>query len=244
MEHQEIDTELFAERYVAGELAPEEQARFEEHFFDCAKCMETIEIVRRFRDDLSGAGVSVASSMPLRSRVPTLLLAASLLLAAAGAAYFYREDRDTRRELAALQGTSAKAVQHDREARSSETAGPLREAPLAATVFTLNLTRNAGSSGPDNRVSLGAGPHWLVFLFDEPEGRYSGPYRARLATTDGRPVGPPVDAASSSSGMLAASFLSTDLAPGDYALTVETASSGEPAPPVTYRFRAVADRVR
>ena len=52
MEHPRIDDDLVAERYVVGRLGPAETAAFEEHFFDCARCLETVEHVRRFRDDL------------------------------------------------------------------------------------------------------------------------------------------------------------------------------------------------
>jgi hypothetical protein len=105
-------------------------------------------------------------------------------------------------------------------------------------VYTLNLTRG-GSSAPDNRIAVGRPDHWLVLLFDAPEEIAPGPYRVMVATTDGRPVGRPVDAAASSGGMLAASFPSSLLPPGDYVLTVGRKDL-EPADRfATYRFRAL-----
>ena len=233
MEHPKIDDELVADRYVAGKLSAEERDRFEEHFFDCAKCVETVEIVRRFRDDLREAAAG-GVVLPLPSRVPTFLLAASLLAAGAGAAYFYREARLARRERDAARRTSERALPAERGAGDA-----LRAAPLAATVFTLNLTRGGASSEPDNRVSLGASPHWLVLLFDQPDEAASGTCRVVLKAADGRAVGGPVDASATSSGLLAAGFRSDLLAPGDYTLAVERAAPGERAPLAVYRFRAV-----
>lgn len=234
MEHPRIDDDLVADRYVAGKLSAEERDRFEEHFFDCARCMETVEVVRRFRDDLREAaagGGLLSTSVP--SRVPTVLLAASLLVTAAGAAYFYREARLARRDRDAARRTSEKAL----TAEPTPT-GALRATPLAASVFTLNLTRGGERSEPDNRVSLGAAPHWLVLLFDQPDEAASGTYRVILKAADGRAVGEPVDASATSSGLLAAGFRSDLLGPGDYTLTVERAAPGERAPLAVYRFRA------
>ena len=38
MDHDVVVREKTTERYLLGELAPEERARFEEHFFDCPEC--------------------------------------------------------------------------------------------------------------------------------------------------------------------------------------------------------------
>jgi hypothetical protein len=42
MEHEDAIRLRSAERYVAGELSPEEQDSFEEHFFDCPECAEEV----------------------------------------------------------------------------------------------------------------------------------------------------------------------------------------------------------
>lgn len=241
MEHPGIDEDLLADRYVAGKLSAEERDRFEEHFFDCAACLEAIEVIHRFRNDLKEVGPSEPPA-PLPSSFPrtaTFLLAASLAAAVFSALYFYREERGARRELQAARRTSERAVPGDRAGQEPDAARALRAAPLAASVFTLNLTRGAGSPEPDNRVSLGASPHWLVLLFDQPNDDAAGTYRVILKTADGKPLGASVDASATSSGLLAAGFRSDVLAPGDYALTVESTAPGRPEPLATYRFRAV-----
>ena len=42
MEHQLAVELRFAERYLLGELSPDEIASFEEHFFDCALCADEV----------------------------------------------------------------------------------------------------------------------------------------------------------------------------------------------------------
>ena len=55
MEHSEAIETMAAERYALGEMTPEERDRFEEHFFDCSECSQSV------RDDVSiAAGVRAA----------------------------------------------------------------------------------------------------------------------------------------------------------------------------------------
>jgi hypothetical protein len=42
VEHEEATTTYAAERYVLGELSPEERELFEQHYFDCALCAEDV----------------------------------------------------------------------------------------------------------------------------------------------------------------------------------------------------------
>ncbi len=42
MEHQSAVELRFAERYLLGELSPDETASFEAHFFDCALCADEV----------------------------------------------------------------------------------------------------------------------------------------------------------------------------------------------------------
>jgi hypothetical protein len=42
MDHDDAIRSRYAERYVTGELSPEERDGFEEHFFDCPECAEEV----------------------------------------------------------------------------------------------------------------------------------------------------------------------------------------------------------
>ncbi len=98
MEHAYVEDQGLVARYRRGLLDPEEEQRFEEHFFACAACQDELDHQRRFELGLQAmqAEQEMAPVPPERKppaegkllrfpRRPTLwlALAASLLLAAA-----------------------------------------------------------------------------------------------------------------------------------------------------------------
>jgi hypothetical protein len=265
MDHARIDENQLADRYLMGKLDDTERPSFEEHFVDCPVCLERLETVEGLRGALKElpSGFSAASTATptsldrfARPRVRplvTFLAAACLLMATAASLFFYGETRRARRELEAVRQASEKARQRQAELEgalqrertpqprpSDDTAmSALAGAPLAATVFTLNLTRGT-SSEPGDRVQLPEPLGWLVLLFDRPDRPDVSRYRVRLSTTGGHPVGEPVTASAASGGMLAVSLPSALLSSGDYLLAVEDAGSGNVL--ATYRFRAAPRR--
>jgi hypothetical protein len=75
MEHSEaIDTKA-AERYVLGEMTPEERDRFEEHFFDCSDCAQSV------RDDVSIAA-GIRTARPEEAAAPRTMWWAAAVAAA------------------------------------------------------------------------------------------------------------------------------------------------------------------
>jgi hypothetical protein len=105
MDHHYIDAHNIPDRYLQGTLSPTEQTRFEEHFVDCAKCLDRLEMTEQFR----GALRTVAAEEGATSRVPArhglrawlmgltggrqavLLAAATLLLVALPSAFLIME---------------------------------------------------------------------------------------------------------------------------------------------------------
>lgn len=260
MDHAHIDEHQVADRYLMGKLDDAERGRFEEHFVDCPFCLERLETI----ESLRGALKEVPAAYPMpgaldrfaRPRVRpfiAFLAAACLLTAAAASLFFYSESRRARQELAAGRQASEKARQRQaeleqtlREERASRprppegaVMGALRAAPLAATVFTLSLTRGA-SSEPADRIALPQSAGWVVLLFDRPDRPDVRQYRVHLSDAGGQPIGEPVIANAASGGMLAVSLPSSLLASGDYQLAVEAAGSSEIL--ATYKFRAVPGR--
>lgn len=255
MDHARIDENQIADRYLMRKLDEAERRSFEEHFVDCAECLERLEAVGGLREGLkdlpAGRSEAATSVRPFVARARPLqifLAAACLVVAAAASLFFYAETRRTRRELEAVRQASQRSRQREAElegalARERTLRPPppdtalraLAAAPLAATVFTLNVTRGA-SPEPGNRIVLPDAPGWLVLLFDRPDRPAASHFRVRLATSDGHSVSDPVAAGAASGGMLAVSIPSTLLAAGDYRLALEDAGSGKVL--VTYRFRA------
>ena len=51
MDHQQATTIHAAERYLLGELSPEEREAFEAHYFDCSQCAEDVRTVFMFESN-------------------------------------------------------------------------------------------------------------------------------------------------------------------------------------------------
>jgi len=79
---EEVERDEVAEQYVAGRLSEDDQARFEDHYFDCTACLERVRIIEQARADLSlqehpmvwrnwrraGAGLAAAAVLALAVR--------------------------------------------------------------------------------------------------------------------------------------------------------------------------------
>jgi len=89
MDHQAIDADNIAERYVTGRLPPEEAARFEEHYLDCPSCCARVEAAERLQRGIQRLAEQAAERAPgdsrssSWSRSPRLALAAAAVLAVA-----------------------------------------------------------------------------------------------------------------------------------------------------------------
>src|SRR5215813_6343222 len=116
MEHSYIEDNHIADRYLSGKLSIEERAPFEEHFVDCAECLDRLQTIDDFRAGLrtvaaeeamrlraflsvGQAGVLARMARLVRRRQATLL-AAVILLIALPIALLIMELRSARRELA------------------------------------------------------------------------------------------------------------------------------------------------
>lgn len=53
MDHPSIEETGIVDRYILGQLPPEEREAFEDHFLDCPKCLESLELTRRMRDGIA-----------------------------------------------------------------------------------------------------------------------------------------------------------------------------------------------
>jgi hypothetical protein len=255
MDHDVIQGSQIPDRYLMGKLSVEEALRFEEHFLDCPTCLEHLEALEGLKGglrELSGRGTPAAE--PGRHalahffrgpRAAALLAAACLALAVVPSALFLGELRRTRGELESVRRASDDA----RRERAAQDPGLGRErtagasvagvtTPLAASVFTLNLTRGSGTE-PDNRIFIRDPREWVILLVDQPEPPLFESYRARLSTRDRHPVGDAFTANAVSGGMLAVGLPPGLLPAGDYVLTLEGLGAGHTRDLATYQFRAV-----
>src|SRR5262245_4024538 len=257
MDHSGIDDQLTAERYVLGRLSEEERHRFEEHFLDCPRCLDSIEAAEGLRDGLQEVGVAespapASNVAPFRrerrpARPFLTFLAAACVPLAILSGLFYAQTRGARRELEDSrrlldqsqhrQSELQDALQREAAARrlDPEQDRGLRTAP----VFMLNLTRGAATAEPQNHIALPETPGRVPLVLDRPDHREAGSYRVRISSSDGRSIGEAA-ASATSEGLLSVSLPSEQLAAGDYVLTVEGVGleGGQARPLATYRFRA------
>ncbi len=75
LDHDEIEAANVIERYHRGALSAAEEARFEAHFLDCARCQEELEVQRSFERGLH----TVAAQEAARAVVQASVLRAGLL---------------------------------------------------------------------------------------------------------------------------------------------------------------------
>lgn len=79
MEHAEATETMAAERYLLGEMTPEDRDAFEEHFFDCAECAREVRHGAQI-------GAAIRTQKANRTRQPRMSAARQWLTAAAVAA--------------------------------------------------------------------------------------------------------------------------------------------------------------
>lgn len=219
MDHDFIQGNQIPDRYQMGKLSAEERLQFEEHFLDCSICLEHLESIEGLRvglEELSRDRMPAAGTgrprfvRQLRGyRLIGLLAAACLAVAVLSPALFLGELRRTKSELESVRRSFSesqrdkldltRALERDRAAGTGVASA---EVPLAASVFTLNMTRGAGTEVPDNRIVLRDTREWVILLLDRPGKPAFESYRARISTTDRRPIGD-VAASSASGDMLA-----------------------------------------
>ena len=233
MEHERIDADHFADRWVTGRLDEPERRRFEEHFVDCPRCLDSIDAAEGLRDglgELAGDHFPVSSEMSRMNR-PALAAAAALAVALIGGGLLYRAlrraDRALETERAAARPTTSTAA--------ADTA-----IPVAAAVVTLDLSR--GPAEEPETVVLERTSRSVVLAFDPPNPPDVHDFRIRLSSADRGPVGPAVAAREGLNGVAAVSVPAALLAPGDYLLVVDGVSPRGQQELARYRFRIVAAR--
>jgi len=229
MDHDYIEEQGIADRYLSGRLSSEEEQAFELHLMDCKACVERVEEFDGLR-----AGLRKVRATARRGPVPILAwpklaIAAGLgFVVAAVPAYLLLQD-----------------LTKTRQALTAERARPevARTAPnpdLAAAQFhRFEIVRGEQA---DNLVVLSSQPAPIVIAMrlDAPADAVS--YRATISTAGGSQVAQKNDLALSGPNNLVLTFPSSLLSPGDYFLKIESLSrSGRYFELATYRFRAAAN---
>jgi hypothetical protein len=121
MDHQTIDETHVVERYLLGQLSPQEAETFEDHYLDCPECLERLELSKRLRQGLLQVateeavrtaavhrlGLLAALARLGRSRQLGLVLAAAVVVLLLPAGLRRREVRRLDGELAETRARAA-----------------------------------------------------------------------------------------------------------------------------------------
>ena len=143
MDHQYIEGHNIPDRYLQGTLSATERTRFEEHFIDCAECLDRLEMTEDFRGALrtvaaEGAATSRVYARPgLRAwlmgmsggRHAALLAAAVLLLVALPSVLLIVWTGQSRRQ---VDQARLSAADWQRKYEESQQAGRKAEAEMQA----------------------------------------------------------------------------------------------------------------
>lgn len=125
MDHQHVEANGLIDLYRRGALPPDEEARFEEHFFGCPECIAQLEAARGFQTGLKAMAAEDAARtvvqagllawLARRGRLARIGAALTFLLAAAlPALWLLGENRELR------QARSAQEERIETERRAAE----------------------------------------------------------------------------------------------------------------------------
>jgi hypothetical protein len=218
MDHASIESHGLVELYQQGALPPDEEARFEEHFVDCAECQEQLEIARGFRKGLKSLAAEDAARavvvvglfawLARRGRLAQWGMALAALLVAAGlpALWLLAGSQGERRELSAqLEAQRQAGRELERKLGESESRRNEERRGLEAKL--------AAVKPPEPPRGL-AGPlvNTPVFLL------------AALRSNDGKPA--VIDLAKAGDALALAVDVGTDLRFATYRVSITRASGG------------------
>jgi hypothetical protein len=253
--HERIEREAWVERYHRGDLTPDEEALFEEHFFTCPRCRDALEAAKDFQDGLrdvashdAARAVGLAAGAGLLRRATAgpgrrWLWAAALFLLVAlpGWWLLFRDDPAGER---VTQGPAAV----ERPADPGSLVDPV---PASLPVFLLTTLRGGGYE-PATVISAteAAGPLSLAVDAggDDPLGAAYDAYRVTIATaiadtdtdtdTDGATLFRRDGLQPNALEVIQLTFPAGFLPPGDHELVLEGTVEGSEAEEIgRYRFR-------
>ena len=262
MDHAYIDAEDVAGRYLTGTLPADERQRFEEHFVECPRCLDTLEHLDGMQRALRSVAAEDAARTPstgvARSRWRPILMwpvgIAATIAVISGGAEWVRERRELARvshsaadlsrrydeAQAANRELSARVQQLERLRAQPGVAAP----PASMPVFALTTVRGAGGAAPPNRVTLSGTAPWIVLALDIDVPDAAARYRAVLKDARGRERWRQDDLVASTPETLGIALPSTLLANEPYTLEIARRRSGSDAwtPAGRYAFQAVRSR--
>jgi hypothetical protein len=231
VDHTYITEHDLVSRYVLGKLAPEESARFEEHFIDCPECLDRIEMTSELRSGLrslprreivgarpqsAGArwlGVLRDWRLLVFSAAATLLLVVTSVQWVSTRAQLAREQRETREWRA----------RYEHERKSRQAAEQLVATSMApAAVYRLTMVRSGpdAASAPVSMTFPAAATGVVLLLELGPAPEFRG-FRAVLQRAGGETLWLTDNLRQDAAGEVAVTLRPGVLEPGAYVINLE-----------------------
>lgn len=252
MDHAYIEEHGLIDLYHRGQLPPEEEARFEEHFVGCAGCQERLEMARGFQrglktvvaEDVAKAGLLAWLVQRRWIALAALILAAVLpvlgYLAGSREAAPMNTEASWRqlyeKERRSADGLRERLEQSERQRLAQAEETPAPPSPLVNTpVFLLTAVRGEGEP-----TAVGSKSGWFSLALDAGDDPRFASYRVTI--TDARGTGVFQQAGLKPNALEAVilTFPEGFFKPGEYQLTLEGAKTGGGVVELSgYSFRIV-----
>jgi hypothetical protein len=240
MDHEYVERHDVVERYLRHRLEDDEAHAFEDHFVDCADCLNLLETDDRLREDLRRYPLATPSARWFGPPFIRVVAAAAVvvLAVASSVAYF-----NTRRTLMALQDRTvvlerqydAARVQVDQleRARSpAPSATPLDTNVARVEVFELEATRGADVAPAPTLVRIAPSTTMVVFALEAGStGGYSS-FNISVVDRNGTIVFRRSDLHAASETAVAIAVPRTSLTEGRHSIELEAVANGRPPFPL------------
>jgi hypothetical protein len=246
LKHEDIDERGMVEAYVRRKLAPEDSAAFEEHYFQCGKCFDDVQLVEKFVAGVEHAARIGLLGLEAEPRPERWWRPAFACAAAAGVVLasvltfvvFVRQPaRETRLRQQIEQMLSQARASQARIAELERLAALDAGAEANVPVVILTASRSADSA---NQVQLGSESRRALLWIDVP----AEPSEARFGVTitaSGTRLSKSIHGLKRNpSGALAASLPAADLPAGAY--NVRLFNEKSPGQPIAEYRLTVARR--
>jgi hypothetical protein len=202
VDHQYIEEHNIVSLYSMGKLPTHDRRRFEEHFMDCTRCLDQIDLVDELRRGLKQVAAEDATEAGARASRPAwlaLLRGWKWVATAAAASVLVTLPvllSQIGRLRNQLESTKLASLGLERRLELQQHANVAlqqqlqeRQMPAGTAVFLMSTMRGADSSSePENRITFSSSVPWVTLSIERDHEAEYRDYRATLSDAKGRTV--------------------------------------------------------